>query len=93
MPEPRRGFEVIEGTGDQNQSSEDHSAATAGLILALKALSQRALIAIDNLFTLITVCLVFWLWKSVPQPDTYQIIQLGIFAVFVLAANVIVRKR
>jgi len=62
-------------------------------MLALKALSQRALIALDNLFTLLTVFLVFWLWRSTPEPNTYQLVGLGIFAVFVLAANVIVRRK
>lgn len=66
--------------------------ATDALMLALRALSQRALIAIDNLFTLITVAMVFWLWMSIPNPSTFQIVSEGIFAVFVLAANVIVRR-
>ena len=92
MAEPRRGFEVIDGTEPPIQP-EEHSAATDALMLALKALSQRALIAVDNLFTLISVCLVFWLFKSVPTPDTYQLIGLGIFSLFVLAANVIVRRK
>jgi len=70
----------------------DHAAATAALMLALKSLSQRALIAVDNLFCLITVGLVFWLYKSVPDPNTYQLVGLGLFALFVLAANVIVRR-
>lgn len=69
------------------------AAATQALLLGLKALSQRALIAIDNLFTLVTVCLVFWLWQSIPAPNTYQIVSQAIFALFVLAANVIVRRK
>ena len=84
-----RRFEPVEET----EQPQDNSAATQALVLALKALSQRALIAVDNLFTLISVCLVFWLFKSLPAPDTFQLIALGIFSVFVLAANVIVRRK
>lgn len=91
MAETRR-FEVVEGTEAPNPP-EDNSAATQALVLALKALSQRALIAVDNLFTLISVCLVFWLFKSLPTPDTFQLAALGIFSLFVLAANVIVRRK
>ena len=94
MADLDRRFQVVENVDDEPAPKrDDYSAATAALILGLKALSQRALIAVDNLFTLITVCLVFWLWKSIPQPDTYQLISLGVFAVFVLAANVIVRRK
>ena len=87
-------FEVVEETGDVVEfPSEKRSLDITALTLALKALSQRALIAIDNLFTLVTVALVFWLWRSVPDPNTLQLIGLGMFAVFVLAANVIVRRK
>ena len=90
MAEADRRFQVVE---DSPEPVPDNSAATAALMLALKALSQRALIALDNMFTLITVSLVFWLFKSIPEPNTYQLVGLGIFALFVLAANVIVRKK
>ncbi len=85
-----RRFEPVEET---EPPREDNSAATQALVLALKALSQRALIAVDNLFTLISVCLVFALFKANPTPDTYQLIGLGIFSLFVLAANVIARRK
>jgi hypothetical protein len=61
------------------------------LALALKTMGQRALIAVDNLFTLVTVCLAFYLWHSIPEPNTLQVVALALFALFVLAANVIVR--
>ena len=85
-----RRFEPVEET--EQTPREDNSAATQALVLALKALSQRALIAVDNLFTLISVCLVFVLFRSFPTPDTYQLVGLGIFSLFVLAANVIARR-
>jgi len=63
------------------------------LTLALKALSQRALVAIADLFTLLTVGSAFWLWSSIPAPNDRQIIALSIYACFVLAANYIVRRK
>ena len=88
MAEPQR-FQVVEDT----PTPEDHSASTATLLLALKALSQRALIAVDNLFTLITVGLGFYLWMVTPDPNDKQIISLSIYAAFTLAANWIVRRK
>ena len=51
----------------------------------------RSLIAVDNLFTLITVCLAFYLWHSIPDPNGLQVAALALFGLFVLIANVIVR--
>lgn len=63
------------------------------LMLALKTLSQRAIAAIADLFFLATVASAFWLWAVTPEPNTYQIISLTIYAVFVLAANWLVRRK
>lgn len=84
----RPQFEVV----DDTPPDEEHSHTASLLALSLKALSQRALVAVESLFTLITVFLVFWVWTSIPDPNTHQIVSLGIFAAFVLAANVIVRR-
>ncbi len=84
----RPNFEVVEEAPDV----EEHQAAAGMLALALKALSQRAVVALESCFTLITVTLAFWLWMSIPEPTTHQLVSMGIFAAFVLAANVIVRK-
>ena len=86
----RPQFEVVEETPDDE--TQDSSVAASLLALSLKALSQRALVALDSMFTLVTVCLVFWVWMSIPEPTTHQIVSMGIFATFVLAANVIWRK-
>jgi hypothetical protein len=82
-----RKFEVVE------ESDSVEPAAVAGVMLALRALSQRALIAAADLFCLFTVFGAWWLWWSVPDPNAYQITSLSIYALFVLAANWIVRKR
>lgn len=62
------------------------------LMMALKALSQRTLIAVASLFTLITVGSVFWLFLATPEPNTFQLIKLAMYGAFVLAANFIVRR-
>ena len=63
------------------------------LLLALKALSQRALIALASLFTLLTVGSVFWLCLTLPEPNLYHLIQIAMYALFVLAANYLVLRR
>lgn len=93
MAAPR--FEVVPEETDppvaDKPASSDHS--TAVLFLALKALSQRALIALESLFTLLTVGSGFWLWMSIKDPNVYQLVGMGMYAMFVLAANIIVRPR
>lgn len=67
--------------------------ATDLLFLSLQALSKRTIIALSNLFCLLTVGSVFVLFYSiVPAPNTFQIVSATIYAVFVLAANAIVRR-
>lgn len=69
------------------------SPGTAMLMLGLKALSQRAIAAVADLFMLTTVGLVFWIANSISAlPSNAQIIMLGVFSTFVLIANFIVRK-
>ena len=68
--------------------------AADALLLALKALSQRALVAAAALFSLLTVGAVFWLALTISaNPSIYQIATLGIFAAFVICVNIIVRRR
>jgi len=86
---PAPKFEVVD---EDTPEPEQHSVATELLALSLKALSQRALVALESLFTLVTVILVFWAGMSTPDPNTHQIVMFSIFATFVLAANVIVRR-
>lgn len=81
-------FEVVEEPEPQGTDPTE-TAAFAGLMLALRALSERALVALDACFTLLTVGLVWWLWGQVPNPTANQIVSLSLFAVFVLLANVI----
>ena len=90
MDEPRRAFEVVENDAPPAKAT---SPAAGLLVLALKALSQRALAAITDLFTLLTVASAFWVWCSVLDPNVLQIVHHSIYGVFVLAANWIVRRK
>lgn len=91
MAEPQRAFEIVDEP--EKPAPQQTSAATDVLLLSLKTLSQRALTAIADLFTLLTVGSAFWLWYSVHDPNVYQIINNTIYGIFVLAANWIVRRR
>lgn len=66
--------------------------AIQGLMVALSALSKRTLIALSNLFALLTILSVWWLFMSIPSPDVHQLFALGGYSIFVLAANWIVRR-
>jgi len=75
------------------QEPADHAAATKMLMLGLGALSKRSLVALADLFCLLTVASVFWLFISTPDPNVMRLIQLGGYCLFVLAANWIVRRK
>jgi hypothetical protein len=83
-------FEVVE---DDDPPIAKAPPEVSAVMLALKALSQRALTAVTDCFTLVTVGSAWWLWWSTPDPTYNQIVSLSIFAAFVLAANVIVRRK
>lgn len=90
----RPQFEVVGEIPDETPQSHVAERVSAhALMIALKALSQRALVALADLFMLTTVGSAFWLWYLTPKPDSYQIVSLSIYAVFILAANYIVRRR
>jgi hypothetical protein len=94
--EPKPGFrlEVVEDDNEHSAPPDrrDEHAAQA-LMLALTALSQRALVALSSLFSLITVGLTFWLALTISaNPSVYQIVTVAIFSTFVLVLNWIVRR-
>lgn len=64
------------------------------ILLALKALSQRTLIALSQLFTLLTCASAFTLWYSVlPNPNSYQLVGLALYGGFVLLLLQIVKRK
>lgn len=95
-----QGFQVEEVPDNVvplQQPSFADKAMVTGVMLGLKALSQGAAVALANIaahvFSLITVAMVFWVWASVPDPNQLQIVSLSLFGLFILAANVIVRRK
>ena len=92
MNQPNRQFSVIDEEVTQ-ATAPTNDAATAMLALALRALSQRALVAVASLFTLLTCATVFWLsLEVIPHPDPLQLGVLVFYALFVTAINIIVRR-
>lgn len=82
-------FEVVE-----EPDQPPPKMAIDAIVLGLKVLSQRTIIALSNLFSLITCASVFWLALTVVphDPTVLQLIGLGGYAVFIVAVNVIVRR-
>ena len=90
-----RKFEPVEIREDQPDPAlarAANAAAVAALGLGLKALSQRAIGGMRAAFTLASAGAIFWVWTSTPDPKPSQIISMTIFALVMLAANVIVRR-
>lgn len=68
--------------------------ATTMLLTSLRALSQRALIAVGNLFVLATAISAFWLWfVTMPAPSVLQLVGLALYGVLILALNWLVLRR
>jgi hypothetical protein len=91
----KRQFEVVQEDTEPAPAGQRNVAQTQAIqayIMAARAMAARFIIALSNLFTLLTVGSAFVLWWSIPDPNPYQIASLTIYAVFVLAANYIVRK-
>ena len=95
MAEPQRLWERLPDEPDPPAADkvEQPSVALDLLALGLKTVSQRAITAITNLFTLVTMAGTWWLWYQTPDPNPTQIVSLSIFAAFVLAANWLVRRK
>ncbi len=78
----------------QAQAQAQHDVATKMLLMALGALSQRFVIALAALFTLLTVSSAFALWfMALPTMTWNQIIGLSIYSGFVLLVNVYGRQK
>ena len=69
-------------------------AATNMLMLALKALSQRAVVGVGHLFVVFSVASAWWLWMTtLPQPTTQQLVGLGLYGLLILSLNYLVLAR
>lgn len=63
------------------------------IMLGLKTLSQRTVVALAALKTLLMVGSVFALAYSLPNPNTYQLAALGIYAAFVTGVILLTRRQ
>ena len=95
MAAPKWQPEVVEETDPADSGvKQDAAPRELGLLLlALKTVSQRALAALADLVCLVTLSSVFYLWYLTPTPDTHQIVSLSIYALFILSANWLVRRK
>jgi hypothetical protein len=95
MVDPKRQFELVQEEDPPEAGSTVPETSNAGLdilLLSLQALSKRTLVALSSLFCLLTVGSVFVLFYNTPSPSVLQIVSLSIYAVFVAAINIIVRR-
>ena len=96
MPEPQNNplFRVVsaEPEAPPAPSQQEQAVATKMIYMALAALGQRFVVALASCFTALTVAAAFTLWLLIPDPNTKQLISMGMFAFFVLAINIIVRR-
>lgn len=80
-------------TADTAAPSQAQKVATDMLMMALAALSQRFVIALASLFTLVTVASAFYLWALALDGITpTQIVGLTIYSLFILAVNIYAKK-
>lgn len=86
--EPRKEY-----TGRPAPQPKDNTAAIQTLMLLLKTLGQRFVVALSNLRTLLSAGAVFWMFMSIPAPGTYHLIAEAMFSLFVLAVNWIWRSK
>lgn len=90
---------VAERNVDEEHAPDTRAAqlnvvATQMLMTALKALSQRFVVALSNLFTLLTAASAFYLWMiCLPEISVLKIVGLSIYSVFILALNVWGRRK
>lgn len=91
-----RQFQPVEIPDDPPQdpafARAANAAAASALTLALKSLSQRAIAGGKAWLMLASLASIFWVWGAVPDPSYTQIVSHSIYAIMVLAANVIVRR-
>jgi len=73
----------------ETPQNDQAAAAMQLLLLSIKTISQRALIALSNLFTVAAVGSTWWLFnEALPiNPSANQLIGLGLYGVFVLAIH------
>lgn len=98
MSGTQKGFKVIGEEDAPEPAAQKKDVLTAVntqmLLLALKALSQRALTAITNLMTIGLVVSAWMLWRSIlDNPTVLQLVAVGSYAVFCLLIDLVRRRK
>ena len=94
-----RSFQTISEVETEAESpgtveKKDSSIAAQALVMILTGLSQKALIAISNLFTMVALFSAWWLWHGVlVSPTLLQLVGIGLYATFILILEVVRRKK
>jgi hypothetical protein len=72
---------------DTDTTPKDNQAALSLLLLSLKALSQRTIVALGNLVAFAALGSVWWLFNNAlpADPTVHQLIGLGLYGALVLA--------
>lgn len=78
----------------EREKAEREASLVAQMMAVLtKELSKKALVAISNCFTALSLGTAFWLWLSVlPDPSQNQLAGLAGYAVFVLLLEYVRRR-
>jgi hypothetical protein len=78
----------------QQQQTQTASALTSLLFVSLRALSQRAVIALGNLFMAASAASAWWLfYVTLPDPSPQKLIGLALYGGFILALNFMLRRK
>lgn len=74
-------------------TSTNDQAALKLLLLSLQTVSQRALIALSNMFTLIGLASAWWLWhETLPNPSISQLTGLALYGLLLVSLHLVRRK-
>ncbi len=86
--------EFVEPESAPQPQAPDHAVATKMLLMAIQALGQRFVVALSNLFTLLTAASAFYLWNAaLSELNQIKIVGLTIYSCFVLALNIYGRRK
>ena len=86
--QPSPLFRVVGAEPDApQQTPQEHAVAIKMISIALSALWQQFVIAVTHCFTLASGASVFVLYFYTADPNIHQLVMLGGYSSFVLAAN------
>jgi len=88
-------FEVIDNDAPNNPPAAAESDPSKFVDVLLAIFSQKTAVMVSGFYSLLTVASVFWLsYVIIPNnPSVYQLVGLGGYASFVIAVNIIVRRK